>query len=406
MALDPQHIRKDFPILNTEQNGKPYIYLDNGATTQKPQIVIDAISDFYEKTNSNIHRGVHRKSQEATDAYEKARKTVQQFINAADKKEVIFTSGTTNSINLVASSFGEKFISEGDEILVTNLEHHANIVPWQMLCERKGAKLRVVPITDSGELILDNIDELLNERTKLFAFTYVSNALGTVNPVRELISKAKAKNIPVLLDAAQAIQHIPVDVQELDVDFLAFSGHKIYAPTGIGVLYGKEKWLSEMPPYMGGGDMIEKVSFDGTTFADLPFKFEAGTTNYVGAHALAVAIDYLQTIGLDKIANYEGELLRYATEKISAIEGVTIYGTAPKKSAVVSFLIDGIHPYDVGMILDQLGIAVRTGSHCSEPLMDRLNIPGTARAVFNFYNTKEEIDALVKGIERAKRMLT
>ncbi len=405
MSLDVNKIRKDFPILNTEQNGKPYIYLDNGATTQKPQVVIDAISDFYKNINSNIHRGVHRKSQEATDAYENARITVQQFINAADKKEVIFTYGTTSSINLVANSFGEKFIGEGDEILITTMEHHANIVPWQMLCDRKGAKLNVIPITDEGELILEEVDKLLTDKTKLFSFTYVSNTLGTVNPVEELIAKAKAKGIPVMLDAAQAIQHIPIDVQELDVDFLAFSGHKIYAPTGIGVLYGKEKWLSQMPPYMGGGDMIEKVSFDGTTFAELPFKFEAGTTNYVGAHALAVAIKYLQEIGIENIATYEAELLDYATEKISAIENLTIYGRAKHKSAVVSFLIDGTHPFDLGMILDQLGIAIRTGTHCSEPLMDRLGIPGTARAVFNFYNTKEEVDALVKGIERAKRML-
>lgn len=405
IAFDVETIRKDFPILNTTQNGKQYVYLDNGATTQKPQVVIDAISKFYSETNSNIHRGVHRKSEASTQAYEHARTVVQKFINAKNKAEVIFTSGTTASINTVASTFGEKYIQEGDEILVTEMEHHANIVPWQMLCERKGAVLKYIPITDTGELDLSNIDDLLSIKTKLFAFTYVSNALGTVNPVEELITKAKEKSIPVLLDAAQAIQHYPIDVQKLDVDFLVFSGHKIYAPTGIGVLYGKEKHLRAMPPYMGGGDMIEKVSFNGTSFADIPFKFEAGTTNYVGAHALGVAIEYLQTLGIDNIAIYEKELLQYATERISSIDGVKIYGTAKNKSAVISFLLVGAHPYDVGLILDQLAIAIRTGTHCAEPVMDKFGIPGTARAVFNFYNTREEVDKLVSAIQRAKRML-
>ncbi|MEN9444270.1 MAG: hypothetical protein RIS47_1160 [Bacteroidota bacterium] len=405
MAFDIQKIRNDFPILAQLQNGKPYVYLDNGATTQKPQVVIDAISEFYQTTYSNIHRGVHRKSEESTQAYEAARQKISSFINATHSREVIFTSGTTQSINTLAFSFGEQYVHEGDEIMVSEMEHHSNIVPWQMLCERKRATLKVIPITDQGELRMDVYAQMLNPRVKLVAVTYVSNTLGTITPAAEIIALAHAQGIPVMLDAAQAIQHIAIDVQKLDVDFLVFSGHKIYGPTGIGVLYGKEKWLEAMPPYMGGGDMIETVSFAKTSYASLPFKFEAGTMNFVDAHALGVAIDYVQGIGLENIAKQETTLLHYATAQMSAIEGLTIYGQATQKSAVISFLLKGQHPYDVGLILDQLGIAVRTGTHCTEPLMARLQIPGTVRPVFNFYNTLAEVDALVAGINRAKKML-
>lgn len=403
---DIHSIRNDFPILKRYVNDKPLVYLDNGASTQKPQIVIDAINEYYTAQNSNIHRGVHFLSQLATDAYEVTRRKLQSFINAKQDYEIILTKGTTDSINLVASCYGEAFVKEGDEIIISAMEHHSNIVPWQMLCERRGAHLKVVPITDAGELDMDAFAGMLNERVKLVSITYVSNTLGTINPVRDIIRLAHLQDIPVLLDAAQAIQHIGVDVQELDVDFLAFSGHKMYGPTGIGVLYGKERLLRSMPPYQGGGDMIKDVSFEKTTYADLPFKFEAGTPNIEAGVSLAFAIDYLNAIGIDKIAQHEADLLAYATSELLAIEGLRIIGTATDKSSVISFLVGEIHPYDVGVILDKLGVAVRTGHHCTQPLMKRFGIPGTVRASIGLYNTREDIDVLVEGVKRAVRMLS
>jgi cysteine desulfurase/selenocysteine lyase len=403
---DIHSIRNDFPILKRYVNDKPLVYLDNGASTQKPQIVIDAINEYYTAQNSNIHRGVHFLSQLATDAYEVTRRKLQSFINAKQDYEIILTKGTTDSINLVASCYGEAFVKEGDEIIISAMEHHSNIVPWQMLCERKGAHLKVVPITDAGELDMDAFAGMLNERVKLVSITYVSNTLGTINPVRDIIRLAHLQDIPVLLDAAQAIQHIGVDVQELDVDFLAFSGHKMYGPTGIGVLYGKERLLRSMPPYQGGGDMIKDVSFEKTTYADLPFKFEAGTPNIEAGVSLAFAIDYLNAIGIDMIAQHEADLLAYATSELLAIEGLRIIGTATDKSSVISFLVGEIHPYDVGVILDKLGVAVRTGHHCTQPLMKRFGIPGTVRASIGLYNTREDIDVLVEGVKRAVRMLS
>ncbi|HEX4373065.1 MAG TPA: cysteine desulfurase [Puia sp.] len=405
LALDVQQIRKDFPILTTTVNGKPLVYFDNAATSQKPWSVINAIEDYYTKLNSNVHRGVHHLSQIATDAFEASRKKIAAFINAAHDHEVIYTKGTTDSINLVAYSYGKKFVQKDDVIIISSLEHHSNIVPWQILCEDKGAKLKVIPINEKGELIMESFKEMLNEKVKLISVNYVSNSLGTINPVREIIELAHQYNIPVMLDAAQAVQHIPIDVQELDVDFLAFSGHKMYGPTGIGILYGKEKWLNEMPPYQGGGEMIKTVSFEKTVYNELPFKFEAGTPNIEAAICIGAAVDYINSIGLEKIGEYEHELLQYGTEKLSAIEGLKFVGTAEQKSSVISFNIEGAHPYDVGVILDQLGIAVRTGHHCTQPLMDRFGIPGTVRASFAFYNTKEEIDVLVKGVQKAVSML-
>jgi cysteine desulfurase/selenocysteine lyase len=404
MSLNVNKIRTDFPILNQKVHGKDYVYLDNGATTQKPVQVIDAVSDFYRTTNSNIHRGVHYLSDQSTKAYEAVRKNVQNYINAKEESEIIFTKGTTDSINLVAFSFGEKFINEGDEIIVSTMEHHSNLVPWQMLCERKNAKLRVLPFDKNGELELDKLPGLLNEKTKLLALTHVSNSLGTVNPVKEIIGLAHKANVPVLIDGAQSIQHRKIDVQDLDCDFFVFSGHKIYAETGIGVLYGKEKCLQEMPPYQGGGDMVDHVTLEKTTYLDAPFKFEAGTSNYVGAVSLGVAIDYINNLGLENIAAYEAKLLAYATEKLEAIEGLTIYGKAKKKTATISFLLENIHHYDTGMILDKLGIAVRTGSHCTQPIMDALEITGTVRASFAFYNTFDDVDRLVEGILKVKEM--
>lgn len=398
-------IRQDFPILSREVNGQPLVYLDNGASTQKPRQVIDAISSYYSDINSNIHRGVHYLSQAATDAYEVSRKKLQKFIGAAHDHEIIFTSGTTAGINLVAHSFGKAFVKAGDEILISEMEHHSNIVPWQMLCEEKGAVLRVVPMDENGVLDLEAYASLLNEKTRLVSITYISNSLGTVNPVRELIRLAHAKDIPVLLDAAQVVQHHAIDVQELDVDFLVFSGHKMYGPTGVGILYGKEKWLNAMPPYQGGGDMIKQVTFEKTTFNELPFKFEAGTPNIEAGICLGDAVDYIQNIGLDRIEAYEEDLLRYGTERLLEIEGLRIIGTAPQKSGVISFLLGNVHPYDVGVILDKLGIAVRTGHHCTQPIMDKLGIPGTVRASFGMYNTRAEIDALVEGVKRAGAML-
>ena len=403
---DIHSIRNDFPILKRSVNGKPLVYLDNGASTQKPQSVIDAINYYYTSQNSNIHRGVHHLSQIATDAYEVTRRKLKSFINSKEEHEIIITKGTTDSINLVASSFGDAFVHEGDEVIISAMEHHSNIVPWQLLCERKNAVLKVIPVNDEGELDMDVYRQLLNDRVKIVAITYISNTLGTINPVKDIIELAHTKDIPVLLDAAQAIQHVSIDVQALDVDFLAFSGHKMYGPTGIGVLYGKEKWLNAMPPYQGGGDMIKDVSFEKTTYNELPFKFEAGTPNIAAGITLGFAIDYLNSIGIDKIAQYEYELLNYATSELLEIEGLRIIGTAKEKSGVISFLVGDIHPYDIGVILDKLGIAVRTGHHCTQPLMKRFGIPGTVRASIGLYNTKEEIDELVKGVKRAVSMLS
>jgi cysteine desulfurase/selenocysteine lyase len=402
--FDVQAVRKDFPILNTTVYGKPLVYLDNAATTQKPLVVTQKITDGYLLHNANVHRGVHFLSQDATEAHENARRRVQKFINAASTEEVIFTRGTTESINLVASSFGDAFLSEGDEVIVTEMEHHSNIVPWQLLRARKNIVLKVAKIHDRGELDLEYLATLLTPRTKLVSVAQVSNVLGTINPVDKIIAMAHERNIPVLVDAAQSIPHIAVDVQALDADFLVFSGHKIYGPTGIGVLYGKKKYLEAMPPYQGGGEMIATVSFEKTTFNDLPYKFEAGTPDFIGSVALAEALDYISAIGLDTVADYEHQLLTYATEKLQAIPGMHIYGQAAQKSSVISFLVEGIHHYDMGLLLDKQGIAVRTGHHCAEPLMHRLGIEGTVRASFSFYNTFDEIDALVNGIERVVKM--
>lgn len=402
--FDIQKIRNDFPVLHQTVNKKPLVYFDNGATTQKPQIVSEVLSDYYLKKNSSIHRGVHFLSGQATQDYENAREIVRNFINASSTNEIVFTSGTTGSINLLAFSFGEKFIHEGDEIIVTEMEHHANIVPWQMLCERKNAKLKVIPFDDKGELILEKLDSLITEKTKLVSVIHVSNVLGTINPVKKIIQKVHSYNIPVCIDAAQSIQHIPIDVQDLDCDFLVFSGHKIYGPTGIGAIYGKENWLEQMPPYQGGGDMVDEVSFEKTTFNQLPFKFEAGTTNYIGAIGMARAIEYIRNIGLEEIGKYEHNLVTYGTEKLKSIDGLKIFGNAPAKSCIFSFIIDGIHPLDTGMILDKMGIAVRTGTHCAQPIMKHYGVDGMVRASLSFYNTTDEIDYLCKGIKQVQQM--
>lgn len=399
-----EEIRADFPILSERPYGKPLVYLDNGATTQKPQQVIDVMSLLYRTVNANVHRGVHYLSDMISDRYESARETVRVFINAPSREEVIFTSGTTGSVNAVAFSFGEKYVGEGDEILISAMEHHANIVPWQMLCERKKARLRVIPFTDQGVLNLDEYNKLLGDRTRLVAVTHASNVLGTINPVREMISLAHAREIPVLVDGAQSIQHGIVDVQELDCDFFAFSGHKIYGPTGIGVLYGKGKWLEEMPPYQGGGDMVANVTFDKTTYNNLPFKFEAGTTNITGAIGLASALDYLSALGREAVAEREQALLAEATRMLSEIEGVRIFGNAPAKVSVLSFLPGDIHQYDAGMVLDKMGVAVRTGTHCAQPVMDRYGITGTIRASIAFYNTSEEMSTLASGVRKVFEM--
>ncbi len=402
--MNINEIRKDFPILSRKVYNKDLIYLDNGATTQKPLQVIDAVSDFYKQTNSNIHRGVHYLSDKSTEMYENARVKVQNFINAEHKEEVIFTRGTTDAVNLVAFSYGEKYIQEGDEVIITEMEHHSNIVPWQLLCERKKALLKYIPLNSMGELQLDELDNLLSERTKILAVTYVSNSLGTINPVKEIIKKAHKCNVPVLVDAAQAIQHISVDVQDLDCDFLAFSGHKMYAETGIGVLYGKQSLLDAMPPYQGGGDMVDVVKLEKTTYLKSPFRFEAGTTNYVGAISIAAAIDYINRLGISNIQKYEHDLLQYAIQQLEAIDNLSIYGNSKNKSAVTSFLLDGIHSYDTGVILDKMGIAVRTGTHCTQPVMSYFGISGTVRISFAMYNTFEEIDVFMKGIKRVQRM--
>lgn len=404
MTLDINKLRQDFPILSEKIYGKPLVYFDNAATTQTPTQVTDIMVEYYNKYNSNIHRGIHYLSNKSTEGAENARLKVQKFINAAHSHEVIFTSGATESVNLVANSFGECYISEGDEVIVSEMEHHSNIVPWQMLCQRKKVTLKVLPFNDNGELMIEKLEDLITDRTKILAVNHISNSLGTINPIKGIIDFAHSKNVPVLIDAAQSVQHKKIDVQALDADFLVFSGHKLYGPTGIGVLYGKEKFLNEMPPWQGGGEMIQEVTFEKTTYNELPFKFEAGTPNYIDAIGLGAAIDYVEAIGLDSIDAYEQELLAYATEKFNAIPGMRIYGTAKNKTSVISFLVEGIHFYDMGMLLDQMGIAVRTGTHCTEPVMQHFGIDGTVRASFAFYNTKEEIDALLAGIEKVCKM--
>lgn len=399
-----EEIRADFPILARTVYGKPLVYLDNGATTQKPRCVVDAITDEYYSVNANVHRGVHFLSQQATELHEASRETVRRFINARSTNEIVFTRGTTESINLLASSFGEAFLGEGDEVIVSTMEHHSNIVPWQLLQMRKGIKLRVIPMNDCGELLLNEYERLFTERTRIVCVTHVSNVLGTVNPVKDMIATAHAHGVPVLVDGAQSIPHMPVDVQALDADFYVFSGHKVYGPTGVGVLYGKEEWLDKLPPYQGGGEMIQHVSFERTTFNELPFKFEAGTPDYIGTTGLARALDYVTTLGMDRIAAYEHDLTEYATRRLKEIPGMRIFGEAAEKGSVISFLVGDIHHFDMGTLLDRLGIAVRTGHHCAQPLMQRLGIEGTVRASFALYNTKEEIDALVAGVERVSRM--
>lgn len=401
-----EQIRADFPILTEKIYNKQLIYFDNAATTQKPRCVVEKIEQGYYHLNANIHRGVHYLSQKATEAHEVARKSVAEFLGAGKQEEIIFTRGTTEAINLVAFSFGEAFCKAGDEVIVSVMEHHSNIVPWQMLCERKSMTLRVIPMNEKGELEMEAYKSLLNERTKIVSVTHVSNVLGTINPVREIIRLAHEKNIPVLVDGAQAVPHIKVNVIDLDADFYVFSGHKIYGPTGIGALYGKEKWLNAIPPYQGGGEMIATVTFEKTTYNELPFKFEAGTPDYIGSTAMAEALRYVQEIGIDEIAAYEHELTEYATRRLLEIENMRIIGTAREKSSVVSFLVGNIHPYDIGMLLDKLGIAVRTGHHCAQPLIDSLGIPGTVRASFAFYNTKEEIDIFIEALKRVAGMLS
>ncbi|MEI7895530.1 MAG: cysteine desulfurase [bacterium] len=406
MSFDIAKIRADFPILEQQVYKRPLIYFDNAASTQKPRQVIDAIRHYYEHDNCNIHRGVHYLSVKATEAYEEARKEIRQFINAKNTREIIFTKGATESLNLVAYSFGKRYIKTGDEVITTIMEHHSNFVPWQQMCLERGATLRVLGINEKGELDPDELKGLLNEKTRLVALTHVSNVLGTINPVKEIIALAHRHDIPVLLDGAQGVSHLPVDMQDLDCDFYCFSGHKMYAPMGTGVLYGKEKYLEELPPYQMGGEMIKDVYLDHTTFNELPFKFEAGTPNVEGVAGLRAAVAYLQALGMADIAAYEEHLLQYAIEKLSVVDGIKYYGTSANKASLVSFLIGGIHPYDAGMIIDKMGIAVRTGHHCAMPLMDFLKIPGTVRASFAFYNTTEEIDQLVLAILKAKEMLT
>ena len=404
MFYDVQKIREDFPILSRSVYNKPLIYLDNGATTQKPRQVVESITDEYYSVNANVHRGVHFLSQQATNLHEASRETVRKFINARSISEIVFTRGTTESINLVASTFADSQMKEGDEVIVSVMEHHSNIVSWQLQAARKGIVLKVIPMNDRGELLLDEYEKLFSTRTRLVSVAHVSNVLGTINPVKEMIATAHAHGVPVLIDGAQSIPHMPIDVQDLDADFYVFSGHKVYGPTGIGVLYGKETWLDKLPPYQGGGEMIKNVSFEHTTFNELPFKFEAGTPDYIGSTALAKALDYVSAIGMDKIAAYEHELTVYAMNRLKEIPGMRIFGEAEHKGGVISFLVGNIHHFDMGTLLDRLGIAVRTGHHCAEPLMHRIGIEGTVRASLGLYNTKEEIDALAAGIERVSRM--
>ena len=402
--LDINTIRNDFPILSRMVYDRPLVYLDNAATTQKPRQVVEAITEEYYNVNANVHRGVHYLSQQATELHENARETVRRFINARSTNEVVFTRGTTESLNLVASSFCDAFMQEGDEVIVSVMEHHSNIVPWQLQAAKKGIAIRVIPMTDGGELMLDEYEKLFTERTKIVSVTHVSNVLGTVNPVDEIIRIAHEHGVPVMVDGAQSAPHFAVDVQAMDCDFFAFSGHKMYGPTGVGVLYGKEDWLDRLPPYQGGGEMIESVSFERTVFEHLPFKFEAGTPDYVATHGLAKAIDYVTALGMDNIQRHEHELTEYAMRRLAEVEGIRIFGTAERKDAVVSFLVGDIHHLDMGTLLDRLGIAVRTGHHCAQPLMERLGIQGTVRASFALYNTKDEIDALVEGVKRVSRM--
>jgi cysteine desulfurase/selenocysteine lyase len=404
-AFDVSRVRQDFPILHQSVHGKPLVYLDNAATTQKPLAVIEALENYYRRDNSNIHRGVHALSERATEAYEKVRASAQKFLNAADAKEIIFVRGTTEAINLVAQTYGRKHLSSGDEVLITAMEHHSNIVPWQLLCQENGAKLRVAPINGRGELLLEDFEKLLGPKTRMVAIGHLSNALGTINPVREIVRMAHTRNIPVLVDGAQAAPRLPVDVQELDCDFYAISGHKMYGPTGIGVLYGKAELLEAMPPYQGGGDMIASVTFEKTVYNRLPYKFEAGTPNIADTIGLGAAIEYLKRLGLQEIEAHEAGLLSYATEAVQSIPGVHIVGTAREKAGVLSFVMDDIHPHDIGTILDSEGIAVRTGHHCAQPVMQRFNIPATARASFGLYNTREEVDALVAGIHKVRKVM-
>lgn len=402
--LNIDQIRDDFPILSRTVYGKPLVYLDNGATTQKPRAVVEAITEEYYSVNANVHRGVHFLSQRATELHEASRETVRRFINARSTNEIVFTRGTTESINLLAYSYGEACLKAGDEVILSTMEHHSNIVPWQLLQARKGIVLKVIPMNDRGELLLDAYRELFTERTRLVCVAHVSNVLGTVNPVKEMIRTAHSHGVPVLVDGAQSIPHMPVDVQDLDADFYVFSGHKVYGPTGVGVLYGKEDWLDRLPPYQGGGEMIQHVSFERTTFNELPFKFEAGTPDYIGTTALARALDYVTALGMDRIAAHEHDLTTYAMERLRQVPGMRIFGEAPEKGSVISFLVGNIHHFDMGTLLDRLGIAVRTGHHCAQPLMQRLGIEGTVRASFGLYNTREEVDALVAGVERVSRM--
>jgi cysteine desulfurase/selenocysteine lyase len=403
--LDLEKIRSDFPLLENSMSGKPIVFLDSAASSQKPNVVINAISDYYKYQHANVHRGVYQLSQEATDAFELGRERVRKFLNAESSDEVIFTKGTTESINLVASCFGRKFLKEGDEVIISAMEHHSNIVPWQMICEEKGATLKVIPLTTEGELQMEAYKSLISSKTKIVALAHVSNALGTINPVKEIIKIAHSQNIPVLIDGAQATLHSKIDVQDLDVDFYAFSAHKAYGPTGMGVLYGKRKWLESIPPYQGGGEMIETVSFTKTTFNKIPFKFEAGTPNIAGAIGLGVALEYISSIGYDFISKHEQMLLNYGTKQLMEIDGLRIIGTAKNKASVISFNVDGIHPYDLGTLLDKMGIAVRTGHHCAQPLMEYFAIPGTVRASFAIYNNREDIDRLIEGVKRAVKML-
>jgi cysteine desulfurase/selenocysteine lyase len=401
---DVERIRKDFPALGQHVHGKPLVYLDNAATSQKPQVVIDALTTYYSADNANVHRGVHALSERATQAYEAARVAVQRFLNAAEAREVVFVRGATEGINLVAHSYGTRWIEAGDEVLVSAMEHHSNIVPWQMLCEARGARLRVIPINDRGELRLDELERLIGPRTKLVAITHVSNALGTINPVRRIVEMAHARGTPVLIDGAQAAPHLRIDVQALDCDFYTFSSHKVFGPTGIGALYGKAEWLERMPPYQGGGDMIKSVTFEGTVYNDLPYKFEAGTPHIAGAIGLGAAVEYLTGLGLERMAEYEHDLLAYGTEALSRLPGVRLIGTAEHKAAVLSFVVEGVHAHDVGTILDREGIAVRTGHHCAMPVMQRFGVPATVRASLTFYNTHQELDALVRGLERVREI--
>jgi cysteine desulfurase/selenocysteine lyase len=403
-VLDVEKIREDFPLLRRYIRGKSLVYLDNAATSQKPQVVIDTLSRYYSEENANIHRGVHFLSEQATQDYERARTTVRRFLNASQDREIIFVRGATEGINLVAQSYGRKHVKEGDEVIISAMEHHSNIVPWQILCEEKGARLRVIPMNDAGELLIDEYEKLLNERTKLVSVVQVSNSLGTINPVRQIIEMAHNYGIPVLVDGAQAVQHMRVDVKALDCDFYVFSGHKIFGPTGIGILYGKAVLLEAMPPYQGGGDMILSVTFEKTTYNTLPAKFEAGTPHISGGIGLGAAIEYLTNVGLDAVANHEHDVLRYATDALSTVDGVRIIGTAKEKTSVLSFVLEGIHPHDIGTILDMEGIAIRTGHHCTQPVMQRFGIPATARASLALYNTKEEVDALIKGLHKVKEV--